>query len=139
VISSQSKVGGDTALERLRELPVVALCLGAPAVAPEESVFSGLLEAVVDPAPRLLDATLFATVAAGAVREIESDDVQHTCKVRFETSGVAGVMDGSQQLPGHDHEVVEADADLAEVVTATEVEVRDAEGLKARGRSEHGE
>lgn len=137
---SRLKEAGDIALERLLELLVVTLRIGAHA---EALAFPGvegvLLEADHTPAPAKLFATLLATQAAGAVRELDLDDVQHTCKVSCEAFGLAGFMDIKQQLRRHVREVVELEADQAEVAATTEVVVRDAQGLKARRRSEHRE
>lgn len=85
---------GDTALEALHENLIDALRSEALARACEKPLKRPLLEADAAFARHMLNATLAASGAATALRELDLDDVQQTREVHFQTFRVAGVENG---------------------------------------------
>lgn len=82
-------------------------------------------------------AAFLANGAARAGGELDLDDFQQAFEVHLQASCVAGVENGLQKLSGCAHEVVDGVAGARDVASATEVIVRDSQGLKAGGSREH--
>lgn len=82
-------------------------------------------------------AALFASGAARAGRKLDLDDFQQACEVEFQAFSLARVENGLQELRRCAHEIVDGVLGVRDAANATEVIVRDSQGLEPCGSREH--